>query len=808
MDPENAMCQLRCAMLKTPRAIAVVVMFCLLLSSNLSAQTAVGSLRPVKFDKVEIRTTHRRAEKGDTGELIVSRNLIRFTENNGRNEYFSVRSDAVREASYRQISGRRLKLALVSFGVGLFLKGQKHYMTLSFDDGNYMVRTVEFKLDKNNYRGVLREIARVTGVPVEYGQGSVNKDVETSASTPWLGGRAQTTTTTRTSTKRPGSRPQSPVATQAITRNIQPGIAASTQRLESARSGTKIIFPFRNITQQPEDDWIGNGIAETLRTTLAQSDRLSVIMAEGSSPTIETAAAVDKARRLGARWLIDGGYQKIDGQIRITARVIEVDSAKIVETKRIDGRIDDLFTLQDQLVAELMEGAPFALSVDNRSGLAPPVVTTTSSTDRPADVTEPTLQTRSGQGDAEALQTRAAQGDTEAQFMLGSMYTAGTVVEQNNFEAAQWFQRAADQGHGPSFVPLARAFFIGQGVPQDFVSAHLWFNIAAARLSGNDRTVAVESRAQVQAQMSENQLAEAQGLARQWTPTVDRPRTASAQPANRPAGGTELTGRPGFSAVPPGEVIDGAPPPMPPTTIAPRDANGRLNAQTMQQWRLAANQGDADAQTNLGVNYATGDGVPQDYGEAIRWYRRAAEQGNSYAQNNLGVMYRHGNGVRQDHVLAHAWFDLATLNSSGDIQHSAVLFRAQVAQALNNRQIAEARRLTAAWNVGNFTTTLEVSLRIRHRHSFGFSPATLTLGTEFLEFRHPNNTSHDFTVAMARIAQLNSANGWRGSDSMYTLHFSESTNAGDKLTFGVPPASVNNMVKWLQVYAPRATILD
>ena len=59
----------------------------------------------------------------------------------------------------------------------------------------------------------------------------------------------------------------------------------------------------------------------------------------------------------------------------------------------------------------------------------------------------------------------------------------------------------------------------------------------------------------------------------------------------------------------------------------------------MRWYRLAAEQGDADAQSNLGVMYDSGHGVPQDYAEAVRWYRRAAEQGDASAQFDLGRMY-------------------------------------------------------------------------------------------------------------------------------------------------------------------------
>jgi TPR repeat protein len=64
-----------------------------------------------------------------------------------------------------------------------------------------------------------------------------------------------------------------------------------------------------------------------------------------------------------------------------------------------------------------------------------------------------------------------------------------------------------------------------------------------------------------------------------------------------------------------------------------------------------AEQGDASAQYNLGVMYANGYGVPQDYAEAVRWYRLAAGQGNAKAQYNLGLMYYNGEGVPQDYAV-------------------------------------------------------------------------------------------------------------------------------------------------------------
>ena len=68
----------------------------------------------------------------------------------------------------------------------------------------------------------------------------------------------------------------------------------------------------------------------------------------------------------------------------------------------------------------------------------------------------------------------------------------------------------------------------------------------------------------------------------------------------------------------------------------------------------SAEQGIARAQTNLGLMYAQGKGVAQDYKTAVKWYTRAAEQENASGQTNLGTMYDQdpgGAGVRQDDVL-------------------------------------------------------------------------------------------------------------------------------------------------------------
>ena len=92
--------------------------------------------------------------------------------------------------------------------------------------------------------------------------------------------------------------------------------------------------------------------------------------------------------------------------------------------------------------------------------------------------------------------------------------------------------------------------------------------------------------------------------------------------------------------------------------------------------RQAAEQGDAEAQYELGGVYLGGRGVVEDEAEAARWLRLAAEQGHVNAQNTLAFMYILGRGVVKDEAEAVRWYRMAaeqgrrlgTLQTRGDVR--------------------------------------------------------------------------------------------------------------------------------------------
>jgi hypothetical protein len=120
-----------------------------------------------------------------------------------------------------------------------------------------------------------------------------------------------------------------------------------------------------------------------------------------------------------------------------------------------------------------------------------------------------------------------------------------------------------------------------------------------------------------------------------------------------------------------------------------------------RRWFLrAAEQGDPDAPSYLGRIHYEGRGVPQDYVEAAKWYRLAAERNNPTAQYNLGIMYWNGKGVERDKISAHVWFNLASAGfpeTESRRRSSSIRTRDLVGSEMSSNEIAEAQKRAREW---------------------------------------------------------------------------------------------------------------
>lgn len=100
-----------------------------------------------------------------------------------------------------------------------------------------------------------------------------------------------------------------------------------------------------------------------------------------------------------------------------------------------------------------------------------------------------------------------------------------------------------------------------------------------------------------------------------------------------------------------------------------------------------AEEGDAVAQFRLAYCYQTGEGVPQNPDECVRWYTIAAMNGHPASQHNLGVLYMNGEGVEKDYEQAYTWGVLAAENGNNSLTKK-ILPRLTGEQELSGRMRA------------------------------------------------------------------------------------------------------------------------
>ena len=91
--------------------------------------------------------------------------------------------------------------------------------------------------------------------------------------------------------------------------------------------------------------------------------------------------------------------------------------------------------------------------------------------------------------------------------------------------------------------------------------------------------------------------------------------------------------------------------------------------------------------------YRDGEGVTQDFGEAVKWFREAAERGVAGAHHNLGVMYADGQGVERDFIEAYKWISIAIAGGMTEFKEILNLLQENMSEA----QVAESVRGAELW---------------------------------------------------------------------------------------------------------------
>jgi tetratricopeptide (TPR) repeat protein len=164
------------------------------------------------------------------------------------------------------------------------------------------------------------------------------------------------------------------------TQRLAPAGSTPGVRGAAAVERSVAVMTFSNITREPADDWIGTGIAETVTADLKKIQGLTVIararvfdavknLSTGELARLDDRLAIDVGRRLGAAWVVAGGYQRLGNQIRITAQFMGARTGELVRTVKVDGTIAEIFDLQDRIVYELSKDLNLTLGIGEIEGI-------------------------------------------------------------------------------------------------------------------------------------------------------------------------------------------------------------------------------------------------------------------------------------------------------------------------------------------------------------------------------------------------------------------------------------------------------
>src|ERR1700740_3240118 len=114
-------------------------------------------------------------------------------------------------------------------------------------------------------------------------------------------------------------------------------------------------MPFTNMSGDPEQEYFADGIVEEIITGLSRIKWLFVI-ARNSSFTFKGQAVDVKrvGRELGVRYVLEGSVRKAGNRVRITSQLVEAETGTNLWAERYDGRLEDIFALQDEITLSVV----------------------------------------------------------------------------------------------------------------------------------------------------------------------------------------------------------------------------------------------------------------------------------------------------------------------------------------------------------------------------------------------------------------------------------------------------------------------
>lgn len=150
--------------------------------------------------------------------------------------------------------------------------------------------------------------------------------------------------------------------------------------LEAAGIRTMAVLPFNNNTGDKELDWLSDGILDTMTNDLCKIKGLTIIERSkvrkclkeiqlGMTGAIDVATAQKAGQLIGADAVIIGGYQKYANKVRLTARLVRVETGEVYTSAKTTGTMDRIFELQDRISLKFLKSLNYKISETEKDQL-------------------------------------------------------------------------------------------------------------------------------------------------------------------------------------------------------------------------------------------------------------------------------------------------------------------------------------------------------------------------------------------------------------------------------------------------------
>ena len=148
--------------------------------------------------------------------------------------------------------------------------------------------------------------------------------------------------------------------------------ADNSETLELPDKPSIAVLPFKNLSDDPSQEFVSDGFTEDIITTLAKIPRMFVIARESSFTFKGKSVRIQEiGRDLGVRYVLEGSIQKFGDQIRITAQLIDATNGHHLWAEKYDRELKDIFAMRDEITMKIAIVLQVKLTVGESANWGP-----------------------------------------------------------------------------------------------------------------------------------------------------------------------------------------------------------------------------------------------------------------------------------------------------------------------------------------------------------------------------------------------------------------------------------------------------